>query len=145
MLEIMKKHGHCTVFKTYISGEELKNVGFAFIDDKDLLRASRPGEQTFSEVAQDMQDGLDLWEGLLKAMGSALVPKNSYWWYLIDFKCNNGTWKYTTMEETQFDLTMKDKDEVQHVLAQLPIEEARRPLGCRSAPDSNNKAQVEYM
>jgi hypothetical protein len=70
--------------------------------------------------------------------------RKSYW-YLIDFKWNNGTWRYTTMEETQFDLTMKDKDEVRHVLARLPVEEARRSLGCRAAPDGNNKDQVEYM
>jgi hypothetical protein len=144
MLEIMKKRGHCTVFKALISGEELKIVGFAFVDDKDLLRASRPGERTFSEVAQEMQDGLDLWEGLLKATGGALVPEKSYW-YLIDFKWNNGTWTYTTTEETQFDLTMKNKDEERHVLARLPVEEARRSLGCRVAPDGNKKAQVEYM
>jgi hypothetical protein len=57
----------------------------------------------------------------------------------------NGSWKYTTMEETHFDLTMKDKDETRHVLARLPVDEARRSLGCRSAPDGINKAQVAYM
>jgi hypothetical protein len=54
-------------------------------------------------------------------------------------------WKYKTTEETQFDLTVKDKDEIQHVLSHLSVNEARRLLGCRSAPDGNNKAQVEYM
>jgi hypothetical protein len=49
------------------------------------------------------------------------------------------------MEETQFDLTMKDKDKERHVLARLPVEEARRSLGCRVTPDGNQKAQVEYM
>jgi hypothetical protein len=65
MLEIMKKRGNCTVFKAFLSGEELKIVGFAFVDDKDLLRASMPGEKTYVEVAEDMQNGLDLWEGLI--------------------------------------------------------------------------------
>jgi hypothetical protein len=37
MLEIMKKHGQCTVFKAFISGVELKKFGFAFVDDKDPL------------------------------------------------------------------------------------------------------------
>jgi len=144
MLEIMKKRGKCTVFKAFISGEELKIVGFAFVDDKDLLRASRPGEQTSEEVAQDMQEGLDLWEGLLKATGGALVPDKSYW-YLIDFKWKEGAWKYATTEETQFNLTMRDKDDIRHVLERLPVNEARRSLGYRSAPDGNRKAQVAYM
>jgi hypothetical protein len=92
-------------------GDELKIVGFAFVDDKDLLRASRLGGQTYQEVGQDMQNGLDLSEGLLKATGGALVPEKSYW-YLIDFKWHNGAWKYSTMEEIPFDLTVKDKDEI---------------------------------
>ena len=144
MLDIMRKRGHCTIFKALISGDELKIVGFAFVDDKDLLRASRPGEQTYHEVAQDMQNGLDLWEGLLKATGGALVPEKSYW-YLIDFKWHNRAWRYSTTEEPPFDLTMKDKDELWHILSRLPVDEARRSLGCWSAPDGNNKEQVNYM
>jgi hypothetical protein len=116
MLEIMKKHGQCTTFKAFNSGEELKIVGLAFVDDKDLLRASRPGEQNCQEVAQDMQNGLDLWESLLKVTGGALVPEKSYW-YLIDFKWHNGTWRYAMTEEAQFDLMMKDKDEMRHILS----------------------------
>ena len=124
ILEIMRKRGQCTVFKAFISGEELKIVGFAFVDDKDLLRASILGMQTYNEVAQDMQQGLDLWEGLLKATGGALVPDKSYW-YLIDFKWKDGVWKYAMTEETQFNLMMKDKDEVRHVLSRLSVDEAR--------------------
>jgi hypothetical protein len=95
-------------------------------------------------MAQDMQEGLHLWEGLLKATGGAFVPDKSYW-YLIDFKWKEGVWKYATTEETQFNLMMRDKDEIRHVLERLPVNEARRSLGYRSAPDGNRKAQVEYM
>jgi hypothetical protein len=123
ILEIICKKGQCTVFKAFILGKELKIVGFAFIDNKDLLRVNILGSQTCEEVAQDMQQGLDLWKGLLKATGRALVPDKSYW-YLIDFKWKDGAWKYTAMEGTQFDLTMKDKDEVRHVLSWLPVDEA---------------------
>jgi hypothetical protein len=75
MLEIMKKHGHMTQFKAFISGDELIIVGFAFIDDKDLLKAAKLGEHDYEEVVIKMQEGLDLWEGLLKATGGALVPE----------------------------------------------------------------------
>jgi hypothetical protein len=125
-------------------GDELKIVGFAFVDNKDLLRASRPGEQTYQEVGQDMQNGLDLWEGLLKATGGALIPEKTYW-YLIDFKWHNGVWKYSTTAETPFNLTMKDKDELRHVRTWLLADEVRRSLGCWAAPDGNIKEQVNYM
>jgi hypothetical protein len=122
MLEIMWKRGQYTVFKAFISGEELKIIGFAFVNNKDLLRISILGRQTYGKVAQDMQNGLDLWEGLLKVTGGVLVPDKRYW-YLIDFKWKDGAWKYAIMEETQFDLTMKDKDEIRHVLSRLPVDE----------------------
>ena len=99
MLEIMRKHGHCTIFKALISGDELKIVGFAFVDDKDLLRVSKSGGQSYDKVAADMQEGLDLWKGLLKATGGALIPEKSYW-YLIDFTWHNGEWWNSTTEET---------------------------------------------
>jgi hypothetical protein len=82
-------------------------VGFAFVDDKDLLKARKPGEKTYVEMAEDMQNGLDLWEGLLKATGGALVPDKSYW-YLIDFKGKNGAWKFATTEETEYGITIED-------------------------------------
>lgn len=53
MLEIMRKHRHCTIFKAFISGDKLKIVlGFAFVDDKKLLYASKPGEQSYHKVAK---------------------------------------------------------------------------------------------
>ena len=91
-----------------------------------------------------MQKGLDMWEGLLKATGGAFVPEKSYW-YLIDFTWHNGLWRYSGTEETLFDLTVKDKDEIQHTLTRLPTDEARRSLGVWSAPDGNNKDQIAHM
>ena len=145
MLDIMWKQGHCTVFKALISDTEIKFVGFAFIDDKDLLKAGTVGDGgTYATIADEMQQGLDTWEGLLKAMGGALVPDKSFW-YLIDFKWKEGKWWYATEDETPAILSMLDKDRVQHVITCLSSSEAHKSLGVCSAPDGNNHAQVEYM
>jgi hypothetical protein len=85
VLEAMWKEGCMTVFKALISEDEIKFVGFAFVDDTDLLQTGNTMVDTFEDVAKYMQEGLDLWEGLIKAMGGALVPEKSYW-YLLDFK-----------------------------------------------------------
>ena len=75
MLDIMQKQGHCTVFKALILDTDIEFVGFAFVDDKDLLKASIIGDgSTYATIANEMQQGLDTWEGLLKATGGALVP-----------------------------------------------------------------------
>ena len=47
-------------------------------------------------------------------------------------------------EEMPFDLTMKDNDEIWHVLSRLPINEAWYFLGIWSAPDGNNNNQITY-
>ena len=61
-------------------------VGFAFVDDTDLL-ALQMGDTniTFDEVADQMQEAIDRWEGGLKATGGAIVPRKS-WVYALDFK-----------------------------------------------------------
>ena len=64
VLEVMRKEGCYTVFKALVSDDEIKFVGFAFVDDTDLLRVGTSVEDTFEDVAQYMQEGLDLWEGL---------------------------------------------------------------------------------
>jgi hypothetical protein len=99
LLEIMRKEGHCTTFMALLSNMTFQLVGFAFVDDKDLLRMGNLHIDTFTDVADEMQDGLDLWEGLIKATGGALVPEKSFW-YLIDFKWSKGKWRYATVEET---------------------------------------------
>ena len=94
MLDIMWKQGHCTVFKALISDMEIKFVGF--VDDKDLLNAGHVGDGgTYQSISTEMQQGLDLWEGLLKVTGGALVPAKSFW-YLIDFQWMEDRWHYAT-------------------------------------------------
>jgi len=44
-------------------------------------------------VAKQMQASVLNWEGLLKATGSALVPKKCFW-YLISFEIKYDKWCY---------------------------------------------------
>jgi len=60
MLEVMRDEGFCTVFKALISEEEIKFVGYAFVDNTDLILTTKLSTDTFQEVAEAMQQGLDL-------------------------------------------------------------------------------------
>ena len=110
-----------------------------------LLKAGHVGDgSTYQSIATEMQQGLDLWEGLLKVMGGALVPAKSFW-YLIDFQWKEGRWHYATDDETPATLSMLDHNGVWHVLTRLSISEAQCSLGVCSAPNGNHCDQVNYM
>ena len=58
-------------------------MGYAFVDDTDLVMI--PAEQvTPQEVAHEMQEMLDIWEGGIRATGGAIIPEKLHW-YLVDF------------------------------------------------------------
>jgi hypothetical protein len=78
ILEVMRMEGCYTAFKALVSDDKIKFVGFVFVDDTDLLWVGMPAEDNFEEVSWNMQESLDLWEGLIKATGGALVPEKSY-------------------------------------------------------------------
>ena len=54
--------------------------GFTYVDNSDLIAEGNTGDTTLNK----MQQGINLWEGLIKATGGAMPPLKS-WWYLVDF------------------------------------------------------------
>jgi hypothetical protein len=96
LLRTMKEEGFGTFFKTSLSGQDIQIVGYAFVDDTDLIQTGRTSQTTSEEVHQAMQNALNMWEGLIRATGGALVVKKSSWW-LIDFRWNaDGSVRYVT-------------------------------------------------
>jgi hypothetical protein len=60
---------------------------------------------TAEEVLEKIQEGIDTWEGRVKASGGALSNEKSCWWY-IDFSFDHkGDWRYKKMEELEGELT----------------------------------------
>ena len=143
-LEVMQKEGFTTVFKALISDEQIQYVGYAFVDDADILATPEKPEDTYVELGNHMQDGMNLWEGSVTVSGGGMVVPKSYW-YLIDFKWKEGIWSYKSVSETPFELRMQGWDGRVLKLDRLEASQARRSLGLRSPPDGNNKAQVRYL
>ena len=74
MIYLLHDEGYGAFFKASISGTELSFVGYAFVDNTDLV--SNPAEQvTLQEVAHKMQEMLDMWEGGIRATGGAIVTE----------------------------------------------------------------------
>ena len=89
--------GFGTFFQMAISQQQIRIVGYAFVDNTDLIQTSKDG-QTFVEVNEEMQNAMNLWEGLIKNTGGALATDKCQWWG-IDFVWNDGKWRYKTKEE----------------------------------------------
>ena len=106
VIYLLQDEGYGAFFKASISGMELSFVGYAFVDDMDLVTI--PAKQVRAhDIAKEMQDMVDIWEGGIQATGSAIVLEKSHW-YLVDFKWENDTWRYATIDETPAELYVWD-------------------------------------
>jgi hypothetical protein len=50
-------------FNTSISGDVIRFVGYAFVDDTDICQTGKDKFSTREEVATQMQGAMDAWEG----------------------------------------------------------------------------------
>jgi hypothetical protein len=73
VLQILRQEGYEAYFKAAISGEQIRLVGYAFVDDTDLIQTGTTIDATFDDVFQLAQAELSRWEALIRATGGALV------------------------------------------------------------------------
>ena len=92
LLAIMSSQGFGLNFTSILSFTAIAMVGFAFVDDTDLIHSANHPDPiyhkrspTINKVRAEAQQDLNLWEGLIRATGGALNVKKSFW-YSVDFK-----------------------------------------------------------
>ena len=93
---------------------------------------------------QEMQDAMDLWEGLIKNTGGALATNKCRWWGM-EFAWSEGKWKYKTNEELHRILKANDTYETRHTIRQLKTCEAYETLGVWLAADGNHQKEKEIL
>ncbi len=145
LLDIMREEGFGTFFKTSISSQDIRFVGYAFVDDTDLIQTSKDGTETGDEMREQMQAGVNTWEGIIDATGGALAVEKSRWW-LIDFIWDEkGNYRYATIEDTPGQLTVKDWDGIVKPIQRMEPTEAYETLGLWMAPDGNLDEQFDRL
>jgi hypothetical protein len=142
VLNMLRSEGCGAFFTSAISGEQLEFVGYAFVDDTDLVVSAEGADR--HGVVRDIQQALTAWEGGISATGGALVPEKSHW-YLVDFQWQNGKATYKSIQECPADIRVKDTSGQVHVLRRLEPGQAERTLGVRVAPDGNMKEQYLFL
>ena len=90
LLTIMRDNGYGLDTLSCITQLSLVIIGFTFVDDMDIINASKSvntkGEELLTQ--QQQQQVVYTWEGSLNTTGGALQPDISYW-YMIDYKYLN--------------------------------------------------------
>jgi hypothetical protein len=89
-----------------ITAEVIHSMGALFVDGTDLYTwredISDPGE-----LWCQAQVDLEHWSCLLNATGGALKPEKRFW-YLLDYVCKEGEWKYAEMVTRKMMITNPD-------------------------------------
>ena len=129
-----------------ISAESSHIVGYAFVDDTDLITMDmRDTHREADGIMIEMQNSIDRWEGGLWTTGGAIVPEKS-WVYPIDFKFDGtGKWKYKSVNEIDAHFSVKDQSQQRINLSQVEPTEGRCTLGVILAPDGNNEDAIQDL
>ena len=97
LLEIQREKGFGVYLFTPLSKTEIKFVGYAFVDDSDLVQTLLQ-EGNCMDLVSLMQKSITSWEGSLSATSGALVARKTFW-YLVDFVWHAGCWRYKRIAE----------------------------------------------
>ena len=143
---MLRKAGNGGHFVSPISKQNTHIVGFAYVDDTDLIQIDmRNIDNDTEEVMRKMQEAIDRWEGGLKTTGGAIVPSKS-WVCPIDFSFDHkGKWKYKPLDEINFEFTVKNEFNDTTELKTLDPSTGMNTLGVTLAPDGNNTKAVEEL
>jgi hypothetical protein len=146
LLDMLRAKGNGGHFTTAISNRRSHSVGYAFVDDTDLIQYnSRDKAMTVDETMQHMQETIDRWEGGLKATGGAIVPDKSFVYPIVFEFDEQGRWSYQSTADVDFEFSVCDHNDNQHPLRQLEAHDGQCTLGVHLSPDGNNRDAFNYL
>lgn len=140
IFDILRKKGFCDKFCMCLSRELFELVGFAFVDDADLIQSGADAD----EVLEKTQLLLDEWRDLMAVTGGAIETKKSYF-YIIDYKKQKGRWRAYDPDIGDAELNVLDKDGNRRPLDRLPCGKAAEMLGVWMAMNGDKSKQIEIL
>ena len=134
-------------FQSPITKETQKTLGFAFVDDTDLITTSPNSDNDATQMTLSMQQSLHTWQKCLQTTGGALdhSDKRKCYWYCIDYQWNKyGRWNYMS-DTSEYQLHMEDENSQLREVYQCKLNESRKTLGIHLAPDGSMTSQLQFM
>jgi hypothetical protein len=106
VLNMLQNKGYGANFQSAMSNNQLSLVGYAFVDDTDLVFANNIPP---SNMINAMQQSLTAWEGGIRMTGGPIVPEKSHW-YLIKFGWKDGQPFYQHASHTKGIIQVRNAD-----------------------------------
>ena len=139
LLTILKKRGHGINMRSPLTKAVFRFSAISFVDDTDTIEMANDGE-TWDELIERTQKGLELWESLLRTTGGALEPTKSDWVKIRHIWKDGKTTLDNNKEERP--LTVRNPAGDQEELTQKSANEARETLGVWQTPSGSEVTQV---
>jgi hypothetical protein len=92
-----------------------------------------------------MQEGINLWEGLVSATGGAIKVAKSTWWLINFIWEDNGQWRYPTKADILAELFVKDVSGDCRAIPRLETSEAFATLSVHLGPDGSQLAAYDHL
>jgi hypothetical protein len=143
LLDILRNMGFGFSYITHLSNQFIRCVGFAFVDNTDLLQVLHHNSSR-EEVTKNLQESLDLWEGILSAKAGDIVPEKNFW-YQVDFTWNRGEWRYKTIVESPAELSVCNITGHIWVIQWIEVTQAEETLGIFMAPNGTSSGQLAKL
>ena len=124
---------------TAISKEVFALVGFAYVDDCDLIQSGLEPRR----VINSMQDLIQNWGSLMGVTGGKISVEKS-WWYLVEYVWKKGKW-VTNDAELDYDLVAQTSNGLNVSLKRLYANEASEMLGVWLAPDGGKTTFINLQ
>jgi hypothetical protein len=119
----------------------IHSMGALFVDNTDMYTWQKhildPGE-----LWAQMQTEIEQWSCLLNATGGALKPEKC-WWYLLDYTCVEGEWKYADIVPRELFIT--NPDGTKSAIKQEEVTVSKKTLGIYDAPAGGNEGHLNYI
>ena len=117
-------------------------AGYSFVDDTDLVEMSKPNE-TWEDLFQRTQHGLELRECLLRTTGGAIEPTKSHW-VRISHQWKNGK---SSLEKPKPEETLRLRDPDGNItnLAQVCATTPKKTLAVWQAANGDDSGQKDKL
>jgi hypothetical protein len=144
LLTIMRNLGFGLNATSSLSAVTLSLVGFAFVDNTDLVNVAKSVLTKGEDHLQNSQSCVDWWVSLMEATGGGLRVDKSFWVF-IDFEFRNGSWKYRSAQQMPGNLWTTHYDGQRMCLQQMEPSQGEVTLGVSIAMDGNNRDEKNYL
>lgn len=144
VLNMLRSKGYGAAFKLALSGGTLQLVGYAFVDDSDIIQTAESWDSPMTNVCEKAQEALDLFVGGMNATGGQIRPDKCHC-HKIAFEYKKRKWTYVKAHPDTPDLYVQETLSKRTPIKELGPSTAAETLGIWLAPDGNNKTAVEVM